>query len=242
MRQIVIDTETTGLDTKHGHRIIEIGCIELQNRKVTGNNFHYYLNPEREIEAEALEVHGITNDFLTNKPKFADILPSFLTYIENAELIAHNAPFDIGFLNHEIKLISKKAKPVTAYVTVFDTLPLARKMFPGQRNSLDALCKRFKIDLSGRKLHGALLDANLLAEVYLAMTGGQTSLFSKLENFINNDQSETDTAQKFSSKNGRILPVIAASPEELASHQQQLAAIKKSSGKCLWEELNYDDN
>ena len=236
MRQIILDTETTGLETKEGHRIIEIGCVELINRQLTGNSYHQHINPQREVETEALAIHGITNDFLQDKPTFALVLDEFLNFIDGTELIAHNASFDVGFINHEIQLLNTNAKLLDNYITVLDTLPLARKMFPGQRNSLDALCKRYKIDLSTRKIsgHGALLDAQLLANVYLAMTGGQTSLFSSSELNPNNRDSKVTTHKK--AKIGSSLPIINANTEELSQHQSLLTTIKKSNGKCLWEE------
>lgn len=233
MRQIIIDTETTGLEPTKGHRIIEIGCIELIDRKLTGNTFHRYINPEREVETEALAIHGITNDFLQDKPIFANILSDFLAFIDGAELIAHNAVFDIGFINHEMRLLTKTAKSLDAYVTVFDTLALARKMFPGQRNTLDALCKRYKIDLSSRKLHGALLDAQLLAETYLLMTGGQGSLFADSE-FTSPEETNKTQMQK-TNKNRLALPIIPANETEIIAHQTLLATIRKKTGKCLWE-------
>ncbi|MEI8054956.1 MAG: DNA polymerase III subunit epsilon [bacterium] len=233
MRQIIIDTETTGLEPEKGHRIIEIGCVELINRKLTGNNFHRYINPKREVEAEALAIHGITNEFLRGKPAFADILSNFLDFISGAELIAHNAAFDVGFINHEMWLLTKIAKSLDTYVTIFDTLALARKMFPGQRNTLDALCKRYKIDLSSRKLHGALLDAQLLAEAYLLMTGGQRTLFVDSELASIEETSKT-LAQKIR-KNRPVLPIISANDIETMAHQVLLTTIKKRTGKCLWE-------
>lgn len=235
MRQIVLDTETTGLTTEDGHRIIEIGCIELIDRQITGKHFHHYLNPDREVEAGALQVHGITNEFLASKPSFATIVEDFLNFIKDAELIAHNATFDVGFINHEMQLLKYKTS-LHDYVTIFDTLPFARKMYPGQRNSLDALCKRFKIDLCGRKLHGALLDANLLAEVYLLMTGGQINLFS------GNDFAQpcATTKQIKTSISPRKAPlsIIKANPSELEQHAKFLTLVKNKSGKCLWEDLN----
>jgi len=233
MRQIVLDTETTGLKTEEGHRIIEIGCVELIDRQFTGNTLQYYINPERKVDAEALSVHGITNEFLVNKPIFSEILPDFLRFIGNDELIAHNAEFDIGFLNYEIQRVNKTAKLLSDLVTVIDTLKIARKMFPGQRNSLDALCKRFKIDLSERKLHGALLDAHLLARVYLCLTGGQTTLFAVEESEAIAEQSKS--VKKIRSKKRNLL-VLNSSAEELALHAKRLAEIKKLSGKCLWED------
>ena len=229
MRQIIIDTETTGLDPQQGHRIIEIGCIELIDRQFTHNNFHCYLNPQRVVEAEALAVHGITNEFLQDKPIFSVILSDFLAFIKGAELIAHNAEFDIGFIDYEMRLLDSKAKPVTNYAAVFDTLALARKMFPGQRNSLDALCKRYKIDLSSRKLHGALLDARLLAEVYLAMTGGQLSLFT------NNEFTPTENTTSYSHQTNKTrppLPVIYANADEIVAHEKFLTIL---NNKCLWK-------
>ncbi|MCL5261527.1 MAG: DNA polymerase III subunit epsilon [Gammaproteobacteria bacterium] len=233
MRQIVLDTETTGLKTEEGHRVIEIGCVELIDRQFTGNTLQYYINPERKVDAEALSVHGITNEFLVNKPIFSEILPDFLHFIGNDELIAHNAEFDIGFLNYEIQRANKTAKLLSDLVTVIDTLKIARKMFPGQRNSLDALCKRFKIDLSERKLHGALLDAHLLARVYLCLTGGQTTLFAVEESEAVAEQSKS--VKKIRSKKRNLL-IVNSSAEELSLHAKRLAEIKKLSGKCLWED------
>ena len=176
MRQIVLDTETTGLEVGQGHRIIEIGCVELQNRRVTGNHWHHYINPQREIDVGAYEVHGIDNEFLADKPRFEDLAEDFLDYIADAELIIHNAPFDIGFLDRELSRLPSPPAPLQESCSVLDTLQLARQKHPGQKNSLDALCKRYEIDNSQRSLHGALLDARILADVYLAMTGGQESL------------------------------------------------------------------
>ncbi len=176
MRQIVLDTETTGLEVSLGHRVIEIGCVELVNRRVTGKHWHHYINPEREIDSGAFEVHGISNEFLQDKPRFADLAEDFLEYVAGAELVIHNAPFDMGFLNRELALIDPAGKSLEDVCGVLDTLLLARQKHPGQKNSLDALCKRYAIDNSHRSLHGALLDARILADVYLVMTGGQTSL------------------------------------------------------------------
>jgi DNA polymerase III subunit epsilon len=175
-RQVVLDTETTGLEPSQGHRIIEIGCVELVGRRLTRRHFHCYLQPDREIDEGALAVHGISNEFLADKPRFADVVDQFQDFIRGAELVIHNAPFDVGFLDHELTLLGDGRGCVTDYATVLDSLELARRMHPGQRNSLDALCKRYQIDNSGRELHGALLDARILADVYLAMTGGQVSL------------------------------------------------------------------
>lgn len=234
MRQIVLDTETTGLEPEKGHRIIEIGCVELIDRQFTGNNFHCYLNPQRAVEAEALAIHGITDEFLQDKPIFSEVLNDFLTFIKGAELIAHNANFDVDFINHEMRLLTKEAKPLNSYATIFDTLILARKKFPGQRNTLDALCKRYKIDLSARKLHGALLDAQLLAEVYLLMTGGQMSLFTEDEEFTAVDETINTTIQT-SNKTRSPLTITYANTAEKTKHQDFLTMLKKSAGKCLWE-------
>ncbi|MHB1947751.1 MAG: DNA polymerase III subunit epsilon [Gammaproteobacteria bacterium] len=234
MRQIVLDTETTGLETKDGHRIIEIGCIELVNRKFTGKRYHQFINPEREIEAEAIAVHGITNQYLQNKPKFAEIMQEFVNFIAGAELIIHNAPFDIGFINYELSLANKKARPITDLCRVLDTLVLAKQLHVGQRNSLDALCKRYSVDNSQREMHGALLDAHLLAQVYLAMTGGQGSLFEDSQTSETSiEEVNSDFAQIAQT---RQLRVLKANEAELLSHQEHLNAMSKK-GKCLWLEI-----
>lgn len=176
MRQIVLDTETTGLEISLGHRIIEIGCVELVNRRVTGNHWHYYVNPDREIDSGAFEVHGISSDFLQDKHRFAELAKDFVNYVAGAELVIHNAAFDVGFLDNELALLDPPLAPLKENCSILDTLQLARQKHPGQKNNLDALCKRYDIDNSNRSLHGALLDARILADVYLAMTGGQTSL------------------------------------------------------------------
>jgi len=229
MRQIVLDTETTGLDPRHGHRIIEVACIEMVNRRLTGHHLHKYVNPEREIDEGAQAVHGITLEFLADKPKFADIADEFLEFINGAELIIHNAPFDIGFLNAELDRLGRV--PVgTICNGVIDTLRMAKDLHPGKRNSLDALCERYEIDNSSRTLHGALLDTELLAEVFLAMTRGQNSLMI-----------EPDAAPRPNiGADGQVrqrkpLVVRRASPEELAEHERVLKAIdKESKGACLW--------
>ena len=232
-RQIVLDTETTGLETKDGHRIIEVGCVEMVNRALTGNNFHMYLQPDREIDAEAIEVHGITNDFLADKPRFEEIAEDLVAYLEGAELIIHNAPFDIGFLNYELQLIGSQFKRMDDYCTVIDSLVMARDLFPGQRNSLDALCKRYEINNSHRTLHGALLDSEILADVYLAMTGGQVSL-------LLGRQGEGGAGTQQASGIRRVtldtsaLPVLKADDTELAEHAERLAAIEKTAGQCVW--------
>jgi DNA polymerase-3 subunit epsilon len=229
IRQVVLDTETTGLYPKDGHRIIEIGCVELINRRLTNNSFHVYINPNRLIDDGAIEVHGITNEFLEDKPQFEDIVNDYLAFTQGAELIIHNAPFDVGFLNHELSMLKNKKGKLEDYSTVFDTLPFARKKHPGARASLDALCKRYGIDNSHRELHGALLDAEILAEVYLAMTGGQFSLLEL-------DENETKKKQeivRLSAERPR-LKVISCSEKEEEAHLQRLAAIEKVSDGCIW--------
>lgn len=235
MRQVVLDTETTGLSPVAGHRITEIGCIELINRKVTGNNFHTYLNPEREVDEGAARITGLTLNFLQDKPKFAEIVADFLKYIKDAEVIIHNAAFDVGFINNELRLANHGSDEFTSMVSIVDTLLMARDLHPGQRNSLDALCKRYKVNNQHRNYHGALLDAKILAEVYLAMTAGQTNLvFTNEENSKVNNQ--TDNKDQEVSKKNVKLTVITASAEELAEHQNYLAEMKaKNSGLCLWE-------
>lgn len=240
MRQIVLDTETTGLKPQDGHRIIEIGCVELVKRRFTGNNFHFYINPEREIDAGALKVHGLSTAFLANKPRFVEIYQKFIDYIGSAELIIHNAPFDLGFLNHEFLLLSKKNKKLQNFCQITDTLAMARKMHSGQRNSLDALCKRYSIDNSDRELHGALLDAKILANVYLAMTGGQSSLFDA---DLNPDKQQSNTANEHKlgakenlPKQQWDLPVIDASAVEQKAHTEYLDKMqKKTADKVIWD-------
>ncbi len=229
-RQIVLDTETTGLNPKEGHKIIEIGCVELINRRLTGNHFHVYINPQRLIDKEAMAVHGITNDFLNDKPIFADIVDDFIAFSKGCELIIHNAPFDVGFLNHEYKLLNRNLNKVEDYNTIFDSLTYARKKHPGQRNSLDALCKRYGIDNSHRDLHGALLDSEILADVYLLMTGGQSSLLDEQQNSITDNQ-----APQFISTNRSSLKIISCTDTEQQIHQKRLDAINEASGNlCSW--------
>lgn len=232
MRQIILDTETTGLRTEDGDRIIEIGCIELINRKFTGKQYHQYINPQKIIHSEAVAVHGITNQFLETKPFFADIADEFLEFIKDSELIIHNAPFDVGFINHELRLLRKKAKPINELCRIIDTLPLARQLHIGQRNSLDALCKRYGIDNSNRELHGALLDANLLAQVYLAMTGGQSCLFDTMQV---KDVTTTEPAIDATTLTNqlRTLHVIKANQDEMSLHDNQLNKINEKK-TCLW--------
>jgi len=232
-RQIVLDTETTGLEPEQGHRIIEIGCVELIDRRPSGRNFHQYLQPDREIDARAVEVHGITNAFLADKPRFADIAADLLDYLRDAELIIHNAPFDTGFLNAELSRLGAEPARLEACCTVIDTLVLARRLHPGQRNSLDALCTRYRIDNSHREKHGALLDAEILADVYLAMTGGQAVL--SLDGAAEPGAGAAGSGRRRFSRRSGPLPVIRASEAELAAHAARLAAIDKASaGRCVW--------
>ena len=236
MRQIVLDTETTGLEMVQGHRVIEVGCVELVNRRLSGSHFHYYLNPDREVDPGALEVHGITAEFLLDKPRFEDVAAEFLEFIRDAELIIHNAEFDVGFLSRELQLADAGYGPLEGYCeTVLDTLAMARKLHPGQRNSLDALCKRYQVDNAHRELHGALLDAEILADVYLAMTGGQTNLLleaapasRKIERVARSEQVP--------------LPVIRPDAEELALHEQWLRDIdEQAQGGCVWLQVTGAD-
>jgi DNA polymerase III subunit epsilon len=229
-RQVILDTETTGLEWRQGERVIEIGCVEMVSRKLTGRHFHYYLNPGRAIAAGAQAVHGLTDEFLADKPKFADIADALLEFVRDAELIIHNAPFDVGFLDNELALVGREPLK-TGCESITDTLRMARDMRPGKKNSLDALCSEFGIDNSGRQLHGALLDAALLAEVYLAMTRGQDSLMMELE------MSAGELAAMAPGERPAIR-VLAASRDELAAHERVLDEIDKASkGKTLWRTL-----
>ncbi len=235
MRQIVLDTETTGLEPSQGHRIIEIGCVEMISRRPTGQTYHQYLNPDREIDAGAVEVHGITNQFLADKPRFADIAESFLAFGDGAELIIHNAPFDVGFINHELSLLGRESGDLHQRCSIVDTLALARDKHPGQKNSLDALCKRYGVDNSARDLHGALLDAQILGDVYLAMTGGQASLLLGTGEV---SRPGVRSVVRRIETNQLPLLVVRATEEELAAHLQQLETIEKASGgNCLWKQL-----
>ena len=229
MKQIVLDTETTGLDPKLGHRLIEVAGLVVANRRVTPTHFHRYLNPEREIDAGALAVHGLDNQFLQDKPKFADIAADFVEFIRDAELIIHNAAFDVGFLNHELAMLDlPPVEQVCALVT--DTLKMARERHPGKRNNLDALCERYQVSNAHRKLHGALLDAELLAEVYLAMTRGQDSLIGDYD-----DPQHAGVSGLTDGTTRKPLVVLAPSEEELQAHAQVLANIERESkGNCLW--------
>ena len=232
MRQIILDTETTGLDPSLGHRIIEIAAVEIVNRRFTDRHYHQYVNPEREIEAGAIDVHGITGEFLQDKPKMREVAKEFLDFVSGAELIIHNAPFDVGFLDHELALL--ELQPISHYSPqITDTLKMAEGLHPGKRNSLDALCERYQIDNSARTLHGALLDARLLAEVYLAMTRGQESLLMDL-----GEASSPQMDGAFSEEKLELI-VLHPAPEELAAHAQQLEDIDKAAkGACLWKKLD----
>ena len=232
MRQIVLDTETTGLSPTQGHRIIEIGCIELVNRRITGREYHRFLNPERDIDEGAERVHGITLNDLRGQPRFAEIADELLEFIRGAELIIHNADFDVEFLEHELRLINHLRPRIRQHAAVLDTLTLARKLHPGQRNSLDALCKRYEIDSSGRQLHGALVDAELLTNVYLAMTGGQAALA------LDGDKPEAvgEAAPRRVRPAGLDLVVLRATDEEAALHERFLDRMQES-GDCVWREL-----
>ena len=233
-RQIVLDTETTGLETRQGHRIIEIGCVELVNRRLTGNNFHIYLNPQRKIDDGAIAVHGITNEFLLDKPEFSDIAEKFLSYVSGAELVIHNAPFDVGFLNAELDKLDYATPKIDEICSIHDTLVQARKMFPGQRNDLDSLCKRYEVNNDQRELHGALLDAEILADVFLFMTGGQTML-------------TLDAAQKHGLDelgNAEVdfenldLPIQGADPEELDLHAAWVEKLNEQvDGESIFAKL-----
>ncbi|HYQ37489.1 MAG TPA: DNA polymerase III subunit epsilon [Pseudomonas sp.] len=241
MRYVVLDTETTGLEPREGHRIIEIGCVEVIGRRLTGRHFHVYINPEREVDEGAVAVHGITDEFLADKPRFREVVDEFFEFIKGAELIIHNAAFDIGFINHEFARLTDRPHlgDVLDHCSVLDTLAMARERHPGQRNSLDALCKRYGVDNSGRELHGALLDAEILADVYLAMTGGQTSLSLAGQN------SEGEGGNGPQVTEIRRLPVdrprtrvIRANAAELERHGACLAAVAKSAGgAALWQQL-----
>lgn len=233
MRQVVLDTETTGLDVAQGNRIIEIGCVEVDRRRLTGRHYHQYINPEREIEEGALEVHGITSEYLADKPLFPQIVEEFLTFVEGSELLIHNAAFDVAFLDAELEKLGSGYGRMSDYCKITDTLAIARKKHPGQRSNLDALCKRYGVDNSQRDLHGALLDAEILADVYLLMTGGQTNLV-----LADGSESESRAGQQETTtridRAGLELSVLKASEAEQAAHDALLARIQKDSGRCVW--------
>jgi len=246
MRQIVLDTETTGLSTAQGHRIIEIGCVELVNRRLTGRDYHCFLNPDRDIDAGAERIHGISSEDLENQPRFHEIVDEFLAYVAGAELIIHNAEFDVGFIEHELTLMKHPQPQMSAHATVLDTLSLARKIHPGQRNSLDALCKRYEVDASRRDVHGALIDSELLALVYLAMTGGQTALLLDEDDGV---AVGALRAARTGSQPGIAggsattdlkLTVIRASDDEAAAHEAMLEKLR-ATGDCVWDRLQKQD-
>ncbi|WP_295955166.1 DNA polymerase III subunit epsilon [Rhodoferax sp.] len=235
MRQIILDTETTGLSAAGGDRVLEIGCVELLNRKLTGHHFHHYINPERDSHEDALRVHGITTEFLRDKPKFAEIVDAFLAYCQDAELVIHNAAFDVGFLNKELERLGKP--PLKHFVSgVIDTLAMAKELYPGKRNSLDALCDRLEVDRSGRDVHGALLDAELLSQVYINLTRGQDALLIDV-----GDEDTTVATVPQMDLSGFVLPVLHISEEEATAHQDLLKQLDKSSGgKTVWRILEKD--
>ena len=240
MRQIVLDTETTGLSTAQGHRIIEIGCIEMVNRRLTGREFHRFLNPDRNIDEGAEAVHGISREQLETEPRFSEIVDEFLEFVRDAELVIHNAEFDVGFIEHELRLMKHAQPKIEEHCKVLDTLTLAREIHPGQRNSLDALCKRYEVDASKRDVHGALIDSELLAGVYLAMTGGQSSLLLDEEESVGaasaaNSGLKALPREAAPVQEGRYrLTVIEATPDEAAAHEAMLEKIRKS-GACAWD-------
>jgi len=240
MRSVVLDTETTGMPVSDGHRIIEIGCVELDGRRLTGRHFHVYLQPDREVDEGAIAVHGIKNEFLIGKPRFAEIADDFFAFIEGAQLIIHNAPFDVGFINAEFSLLNQLERAdISQHCSVLDTLRMARERHPGQRNSLDALCKRYDVDNSGRDLHGALLDAEILADVYLAMTGGQTYLSLAGEENGNSATNSFQPGQIQPLPIGRApTPIMRATADELAAHEERLNALEKAAGgPSVWRRL-----
>lgn len=233
MRQVVLDTETTGIDPKQGHRIIEIGCVEMIGRKLTKRHFHVYINPDREVEEEAFQVHGISNEFLADKPRFHEIAQEFLDFIRGAELIIHNAPFDVGFMDHEFSMLGNFPK-TRDVCEIFDSLVFARKKHPGAKNNLDALCRRYGIDNSHRELHGALLDSEILADVYLLMTGGQTSLGLSMNDGGEGGDSDNVGEIRRLSSDRPMLKVLRANETEMAAHEERLDLIDKKSGQSLW--------
>jgi DNA polymerase III subunit epsilon len=232
-RQILLDTETTGMPVTEGHRLVEIGAVEMVDRRVTGQTFHCYLNPERSVDEGAFNVHGLSNEFLADKPKFADVVDEFLAFIEGAELIIHNAEFDVGFINHELQQLANGGTLADVVPQITDSLAIARKKHPGQRNSLDALCRRYNIDNSARTLHGALLDSEILADVYLALTGGQKTLGFEADQGQSDDRKQLSEIIRLPAERAR-LPVITASDEERVAHQQWLLKLGKDGEPAPW--------
>ncbi|MBG6242176.1 MAG: DNA polymerase III subunit epsilon [Candidatus Symbiopectobacterium sp. Dall1.0] len=238
-RQIVLDTETTGMNRLgvhyEGHKIIEIGAVEVINRRLTGRHYHVYIKPDRLVDPEAFMVHGISDEFLQDKPAYAEIAEELIEFIRGAELVIHNAAFDIGFMDYEFRMLNRDIPKTETFCKITDSLIVARKLFPGKRNSLDALCDRYQIDNSKRRLHGALLDAEILADVYLAMTGGQTSLAFAMESDTQQVSTESESVQRIT-RQASALPIIYASSEELAAHETRLDLIAKKGGSCLWRQ------
>jgi DNA polymerase-3 subunit epsilon len=239
LRQIVLDTETTGLEPELGHRIIEIGAVEIVGRRLTGRHFHEYVNPDRAIDEGAIEVHGITSEFLADKPRFEAVAAPFVEFVRGAELIIHNAPFDVAFLDAELRRLADAAGPIVSFCEVTDSLVLARRRHPGQKNNLDALCRRYGIDNSERELHGALLDAEILADVYLAMTGGQTAL-SLGEESEGARASESRAPRRFDADRP-ALKVIRAAEDEASAHRAMLDRLEASAGEALWRRDGIDE-
>ncbi len=244
MRQIILDTETTGIDPRDGHRLIEIGAVEMVNRRLTGNTYHQFINPQRSIDAEAVAVHGITDERVADEPLFAEIADAFWAFIEGAELVIHNAPFDVGFIDHELGMLNQargepRLGPVADHCRILDTLQLARDKHPGQRNNLDALCKRYDIDNGHRVLHGALLDAEILADVYLAMTGGQTAL--SLDASAGGEGDEAAAGGGLNIRRVSLAPgtlrVQAPDEAEWQAHRDKLATVRQAGGECRWDTL-----
>ena len=236
MRQIVLDTETTGLEPDMGHRIIEVGGVEMVNRRLTGRHFHYYVNPERDVDQGAEEIHGLTRAMLADKPVFAEIVDELVAFIRGAELVIHNAPFDVSFLNYEFKLLAESPPDIGALCSVTDSLVVARRKHPGQKNNLDALCRRYQVDNSQRQLHGALLDAEILADVYLLMTGGQTNLFGSADARSSGGDGAGDGPVEVGELAAPLV-VVAASAEELAEHEAYLDRLADQGAEPLWRTL-----
>lgn len=236
MREVVLDTETTGIEVREGHRIIEIGCVELLDRRPTGRHFHVYINPQREVEEGAFQVHGISDAFLADKPLFAAVADDFMEFITGAQLVIHNAAFDVGHIDAELQRLGGRHGRVADHCSVVDTLALARARHPGQRNSLDALCKRYGVDNSQRDLHGALLDAEILADLYLVMTGGQTALILSGQGGAESAADQIGIIRRLDPQSRPPLAVIRASEQELAAHRERLAAIEKAAGFALWNQ------
>lgn len=237
MREVVLDTETTGIEVREGHRIIEIGCVELVGRRLTGRHFHVYINPQREVEEGAFEVHGISDEFLADKPLFSAVADDFMEFVRGAQLVIHNAPFDVGFLDAELERLGSNHGRIADHCSVVDTLVMARGRHPGQRNSLDALCKRYGVDNSQRDLHGALLDAEILADLYLIMTGGQTALMLSGDGAGDGEGDSVGRIRRLDPQSRPALPVVAASEAELAAHRERLGAIEKAAGFTVWQQL-----